>query len=391
MEVLCQSRPKPILPYAGVYRVIDFTLSNCVHSGIRSVAALVDHQRADMTRYFRRWFSANRSLGSLTVLHPRNASYQGTADAVYRNLDYLSRQDSDTVVVLAGDHVYNMDYRGMLDFHRAAEADATVGVVRVPITEAHRFGTVVTEPDGRIAEFVEKSSRPKSDIASMGIYIFNKSLLEAYVTEDAADPSSRHDFGYAILPRILRKGELFAYEFKGYWQDIGTVEAYYEAHMDLLGEKPRVRLESTPPLLSDRKVSIGRSGGERGYVVNSLVGPGCVIEGYVENSILSPGVRVAKFAEVRDSILMAHSRVGYHSVIDRCILDERVDVGELCYIGFGNTTSQAERDITLLGKGVTVPGHTVVGRSCVVSPKAGLGSFPGRSVPSGSVIPLPVP
>ena len=390
MDILCTIRPKPTLPYAGIYRVIDFTLSNCVKSGITNIAALVDHQRTEMTRYLRRWHSSNRGIRSLSILHPRNGSYVGTADAVYRNLDFLNRQDSDTVMILAGDHIYKMDYSEMLDFHRRSGADATVGVVRVPIGEAYRFGTVLTEADGRITEFVEKSPRPRSDMASMGIYVFNKDLLSAFVEEDAANPLSRHDFGYAILPRILERGRLFAFEFDDYWQDIGTVDAYYESHMDLLGESPKFRTNSGWPVLRKRNSYPKQASRERENIVNSIVGPGCVVDGYVENSVLSPGVRIARGAMVRNSIVMANSRVGHHTIVERCILDERVKVGEFCFVGFGaGAMAATETNITVLGAGVTVPNHTAIGQSCLISPYAGPEEFTSNAIPSGTVISSP--
>ncbi len=388
MGVLCQTRPKPMLSYGGMYRVADFTLSNCINSGITDIAVLVDHQRTEMTGYLRRWHAANPRAGSLTVLDPGTGSYAGTGDAVYQNLSYLQRQDAGTVLVAAGDHVYNMDYRGMVAFHREAGADATVAVVRVPIAEAHRFGTVTTHPDGRVAEFVEKSSRPKSDLASMGIYVFDKQSLARYLSEDADNPHSLHDFGYAVLPEVLRKGKLRAYEFHGYWQDIGTVGAYYESQMDLVSEPPRFTCDGSWPIVGERKLGHIRTT-TSGNVLNSVISPGCVIEGRVENSVLSPGVRVAKHAEVRNSVVMANSWIGYHSVVDSCILDEGVRIGDLCYIGFGGGLEPGTHRITVLGASVTVPDRTAVGRDCVISPRTGPDGFRGRAIPSGTVVQAP--
>jgi glucose-1-phosphate adenylyltransferase len=385
MEMLCQSRPKPMLPYAGTYRVVDFTLSNCIHSGIAEIAALVDHQRIDMTHYLKRWYSANDDAAMLSVLEPRVESYSGTADAVYQNLDYLSGRDSDTVVILAADHVYNMDYREMIASHDKVGAEATVAVVRVPLKETPRFGTVVTDTGGRIMEFAEKSPFPKSSMASMGIYVFNKSLLASCVREDAADPNSRHDFGYAILPKLLRKGGLFAYEFRGYWQDIGTVEAYYESHMDLVGERPRFKLDVSWPVLGERRLP-WRDGSEGRNAPNSLIGPGCGIDGYVENSVLGPGVRVAERAEVRNSIVMANAHVGRDSIVDGCILDENVHVEELCHIGSGGGLSCNDREITVVARGVTVPARTSVGRGCFVASQTGSHSLRRGIAPSGTII-----
>jgi len=381
MEVLCHLRPKPLLPFAGRFRVIDFGLSNCIHSQIRSIAVLADYQRTDMADYMRRWRSANSGTDRLSVLEPVVGSYAGTADAVYRNLDYLRSQGADTVLVLAGDHVYKMDYRNMLAFHEKVKADATVGIVRVPVEQAHRFGTVVVDTEGRIVEFVEKSSRPHSNLVSMGIYVFNKDFLALRLTEDAGETNSPHDFGYSILPKIVKRDRIFAYEFNGYWQDIGTVEAYYEANMELLKDKPRFSLDSNWPIFAESNTLPAEIN-----IENSLVSPGCLIKGRVENSILSSGVRVEENAVVRDSVVMANASIGYHSVIDRCVLDEGVNVGSFCYAGFGSGLVPGNREITVLGKDVTVPDHTAIGRRCKISPRAEASAFKAGIVPSGSTV-----
>ena len=351
MDVLCYARPKPELPFAGRFRVIDFSLSNCLHSHVTNIAVLVDYQRARMTEYLGQWEAENSNSGKISALQPRVGSYAGTADAVYQNLDYIARGKVDKILVLAGDHVYKMDYRKMLAFHEKVKADVTVAVIRVPIEEAYRFGTVVINAEGRIQEFVEKSSSPLSNLASMGIYIFNKDVMAKRLAEDAGRPDSPHDFGYAILPGMVKRDRVFAYEFGGYWQDIGTVEAYYEASMELIREQPRFSLDSTWPIFTDSNaVPVSTAIGE-GRIVNSLVSPGCVIEGHVESSVLSPGVRVEEQAVVRNSIIMANTVIGYHSIVDKSILDEQVDIGEFCYIGFGHSLLPESRDITVVGKG----------------------------------------
>jgi glucose-1-phosphate adenylyltransferase len=386
MDILCHLRPKPALPFAGRFRVIDFTLSNCVHSLISDIAALVDYQRADMAQYLRRWHLANSEAGSLSVLQPKAGSYAGTADAVYQNLNYLERQGTDAVLILAGDHVYKMDYRHMLAFHEKVGADATVGVVRVPIEQTHRFGTLGTDAEGKIRKFVEKSSRPESNLASMGIYVFNKNILAKRLLEDAGEPQSPHDFGYGILPGMVRRDRVFAYEFSGYWQDIGTVEAYYETNMELLGVGPRFSLDSSWPILTDNNVLPTESTNQQTSIENSLISPGCVIKGRVENSILSPGVIIEENAIVRNSVVMANCYIGFHSVIDRCILDEGVNIGKFCYIGFGPGLLPGNWDITVLGKEVTVPPYTAIGRKCKVLPRVGATAFSTSLVPSGSVV-----
>jgi glucose-1-phosphate adenylyltransferase len=288
MDIFCQLRPKPILPFAGKYRVIDFTLSNCLNSGIRSIAALVDHQRLAMSEYLDRWNSTVRARlmgkGGLAILPPETA-YAGTADAVYQNLEYLNRQGSDLVLVLAGDHVYQMDYRKMLAFHEETGADVTLGVFRVPFEDAHRFGTCQVESSKRISGFEEKSENPQSNLASMGIYVFNREYLNRILTKDADNPVSTHDFGYAVLPRIVRQDRVFAFEFSGYWQDIGTVEAYYAANMQFLPGKPVLNSEKTWPLLTGSGDLPFPALAQNARVINSLISPGCSIKGQVENSV----------------------------------------------------------------------------------------------------------
>jgi glucose-1-phosphate adenylyltransferase len=386
MDILCHLRPKPALPFAGGFRVIDFTLSNCVHSQISNIAALVDYQRADMTQYLKRWHLVNSRAGSLSILQPKVGSYAGTADAVYQNLNYLERQGADTALVLAGDHVYKMDYREMLAFHKKVGADATVGVIRIPIEQAHRFGTLITDAGGRIEEFVEKSSRPESNLASMGIYVFNKDILVKRLLEDAGEPNSLHDFGYAILPGMVRRDRVFAYEFRGYWQDIGTVEAYYEANMQLLGVQPRFSLDSNWPIFTDNNSLPTESTNEQTSIRNSLISPGCIIKGLVENSILSPGVIVEENAIVRNSVVMANCYIGFHSVIDRCILDEGVKIGKFCYAGLGSGLLLGNWEITVLGKEVTLSPYAAIGRRCKVFPHFGAAEFSTSLVQSDSVV-----
>ncbi len=386
MDILCYLRPKPALPLAGRFRVIDFSLSNCIHSQITDIAVLVDYQRAHMTEYLREWHSVNGGTASLHVLPPRVGSYAGTADAVYQNIDYLEKQGNDTVLILAGDHVYKMDYRKMIAFHHMMKADATVGVVRVPIEETRRFGTVTVDVEGRIMEFIEKSSSSRSNLASMGIYVFNKDLLARRLGEDAREPGSLHDFGYAILPRMVKSDRVFAYEFNGYWRDIGTIEAYYEANMELLVPQPRFSLNSDWPILSESSILPVCRAGKEGNIVNSLISPGCVIKGRVENSVLSPGVHVAEQAIVRNSVVMADVSIGYHSVVDRCILDESVNIGKFCYIGFGAGLLPGNLEITVLGKDVAVPDRTAIGRKCRVVPGLGPDAFGARLVPSGTTL-----
>ena len=390
MDILCHLRPKPALPFAGEFRVIDFSLSNCIHSGIDDIAALVDYQRSYMADYLRQWHLKNGATTNLGILEPANGSYDGTADAVYQNLGYVQQNQADMVLVLAGDHVYKLDYRDMLAFHERMKADVTVGVVPVPAGDAYRFGTVTVDGEGRIMGFWEKSRASLSTLASMGIYVFNKDSLIEGLAEDAADRSSRHDFGYSVLPQMVKRARVFAYQFAGYWQDIGTVDSYYETNMELLGGAPPFSLNGVSPVLTARPMpwkngpasSIARDA----VIYNSLISPGCAVRGRVENSILCPGVVIDKLAVVRNSIVMGGCHIGYHSVVDRCILDEGVNIGQMCYVGFGSSPIPGKYDVTLLGKGVTVPPHTAIGRNCRIMPYVGEADFTASAVPHDSVV-----
>jgi glucose-1-phosphate adenylyltransferase len=385
MDSLCHFRPKPGLPFAGKFKVIDFTLSNCVYSGIDELAILTDYQRSYMAKYLKKWGLTNSGM-TFHILEPKSGSYKGTADAVFQNLPYLNKLNTENMLILAGDHIYKMDYDKMIAFHEQTKAAVTIGVTKVPIEDAHRFGTVTLFDDNEVLDFVEKSDKPISNLASMGIYVFNQDVLTQCLEEDAGRPESPHDFGYAILPSMLGKDKVNAYEFSGYWQDIGTPQTYYAANMDLICAQPRFSLNGTQPVLTQRLNLPPPNISREAKVVNSLVSPGCVIKGYVENSILSPGVWVDAQAEVWNSVLMPNTFIGYHSVVDTCIIDEGVNIGKLCYIGFGKSPLSGDRDITVLEKGVTVPSHTVIRRDSRILPHADTQGFRGNLIASYSIL-----
>jgi glucose-1-phosphate adenylyltransferase len=386
MDTLCYLRPKPLLPFAGKYRVIDFTLSNCIHSKISEIAVLVDYQRESMAAYLDGWHAVNGVATGLRILPPKADSYAGTADAVFQNHAYLETRESDTVLVLAGDHVYKMDYRKMIDFHRKTKAGVTIGVVRVPLEEAHRFGTVAIDGAGRVKEFKEKSSASSSNLASMGIYVFDKDLLLKRLYEDTIETDSLHDFGYNILPRMLQTDRVFAYEFKNDWHDIGTIDAYYQTSMELLRPRSHITLDKGWPVLNENIFMPEFKMNQEGSIVNSLISPGCIIEGRVENSILSPGVKVDEQALVRNSVIMAGARIGYYSVVDGCIIDENVNIGKFCYVGFGAGVSSQNLKVTVVGKDVSVPDHVAIGRQCNVKPGLGPDAFNRHLIPSGTTV-----
>ena len=360
MGVLSHSRPKPFLPFSGKYRVIDFSLSNCLHSGLSNVAVLTDYHRAQLADYINRWRSANAAGINLRTMEPKNGSYNGTADAVYQNLSSVGKNKADNVLVLAADHVYKMDYRRLLDFHQDVNADITVGIIPVSEEQSRRFGTVNVGPDERITDFFEKSRDSRSRLASMGIYVFKRNILEDCLAADAANRGSQHDFGYSILPQAVKKLRVFAYKFGGYWRDIGTIDTYYETNLELNRGRPHLSLADDSPVLTHEAFLAPPRLGKQALVKDSVISPGCVIRGSVENSVLSPGVWVDEGAFIRDSIIMRNVFIGRGSVVDGAILDEWVKIGGSSYIGLGHVPGAANENVTVLGPGVTVPPDTIV-------------------------------
>ena len=367
MDIFCQVRPKPALSFAGKYKFIDFCLSNCAHSEFNNVAVFVDYQRAHLTNYLKVWQNENSRKMAIDILEPENNGfYSGTANAIYQKLHYLKKQTADKVLIMPSDHAYKMDYRKMLAFHEMSKADVTIGVVPVPIEEAHRFGTLTLGVDGHVIEYIEKPDVPKSNLVSMGIYIFNKDLLIERLIEDAAEPSSIHDLAYSITSGVVQRDKVYAYRYDGFWRDIGTIEAYYNTSMALTGKKPPFVLGDVWPILTcENKEPVKKY--PHANIENSIVSPGCVIKGRVENSILSPGVQIDEQAVVKNSILMSNVSVGLHSVIDSCIADEEVNIGEFCYVGFGNGYNRTT-ECTLLGKRASISSHTAVARGCKIMP-----------------------
>ena len=367
MDVFCQVRSKPALPFAGKYSFIDFCLSNCVHSQISDIAILVDYQRAHLTKYLERWQNDNSTKNAFDILEPSgNNFYSGSTNAIYQNLEYLRKQPVSRVLIMPSDHAYKMDYRKMLEFHDNSKADITVGVVPVPIEEAHRFGTLSLGENGYVTEYVEKPDIPKSNLVSMGIYIFNKDVLIQRIIEDAEQIASVHDFGYSIIPGMVGRDRVYGYKYDDFWRDIGTIDAYYDTSMELVGSAPPFSLNGTWPILTcENNEPVKKY--PSSVIENSIISPGCVIKGRVENSILSPGVQVDEHAVVKNSILMSNVCVGTRSVVDSCIADEEVHVGEFCYVGFGSNHDHMA-EYTLLGKGASITSHTAIARGCKVMP-----------------------
>ena len=363
LMVLTENTAKPAVPFGGKYRIIDFPLSNCVNSGIDTVGILTQYQPLELNEYIgngQPW-GLNSSHGGATVLSPYAKSkssewFKGTANAIYQNIPFIERYHPDNVLILSGDHIYKMDYAEMLRFHEQQDSDCTIAVRDVPIEEASRFGIMNTREDGSIYEFEEKPKKPKSTNASMGIYIFKWSILRKYLEEDEADPKSENDFGKNIIPAMLNAGhKLYAYQFEGYWKDVGTISSLWEANMDLLGKHPNfdiygevghkiyARNTAMPSSFIDRAAEIHES----------FIAEGCEIKGQISHSIISTGCVVGKGAEITDSVIMPDVVVENGAVIKNSIIAEGCHIKAGARIG--GSSPDGERKIAVLGKEKIIP------------------------------------
>ena len=366
LYLLTQKVAKPAVPFGSKYRIIDFTLSNCINSGIDTVGVLTQYQPLALNEYIgngQPW-DLDRTFGGVMVLPPYQGSkradwYKGTANAIYQNLHFIDKYDPDYVVVLSGDHIYKMDYSAMVEFHKRNGAACTIAVIDVPIEEASRFGIMNTNEDYSVYEFEEKPKNPKSTKASMGVYVFSKDKLYDYLKADEEDETSDNDFGKNIIPAMLKGGEkLFAYPFKGYWKDVGTIDSLWEANMDLLGNRPVFDLKNKSwRILSRNASNPPQFLGNGATVENSLITDGCEIYGTVINSVLSSGVKVAKGAVVKDSVLMSDVVVRENASVFYSIVDSETDVGLNAKVGEEKEESEG---ITLVGGGLKIKDSSVV-------------------------------
>jgi glucose-1-phosphate adenylyltransferase len=404
LSILSEERAKPAVVFGGRYRIIDFTLSNCVNSGITRVGVLTQYRPRSLNAHIgigRPW-DLDRQGGGVTLLQPylgRESSdwYRGTADAVYQNLYYIEESRADQVLVLAGDHIYKMNYDELIAFHRKKEAEVTVAVYGMRPEEASRFGNVVLDDDGRVAGFHEKPPEPVSDLSSMGIYVFNKDTLIEQLLLDAQRIESSHDFGRDIVPRLVDDLAVFGHRFEGYWRDVGTIEAYFDANMDLLKELPEFNLyDMETPVRSTASGLPPAKMGRHAYLSRSLVSDGCIINGHVEHSVLSPGVYVEEGAIVRDSIIFDGAYVQAGAVVEHSILDKEADVGENCHVGYGDDMRPNEErpdivncGITIIGKRVKLPPSLRVGRNCVIGPGVVVTAAVDNYLASGTTLRVP--
>ncbi len=351
---------KPAVAFGAKYRIIDFPLSNCINSGIDTVGVLTQYEPLELNEYIgngQPW-DLDRAFGGVHILSPYQAKqksswFEGTANAIYQNMSFMKKYNPDYVLILSGDHIYKMNYAEMLKSHIATGADCTIAAIEVPLKEASRFGILNTNPDGSIYQFEEKPKVPKSNLASMGIYIFTAEKLFKYLEEDDANPNSSKDFGKDVLPTMLNAGEkMFSYKFSGYWKDVGTISSLWESNMDLLGDEPAFdvgdpgwKIHSRNPLAPPEYI------GENAKVGNSMIALGCEVEGTVENSILASNVVVEEGAIVKDSVIMAGTVVKKGAVVNYSIIDENVVVEENAKVGADIAENAG---IAVLGRGITI-------------------------------------
>ena len=398
LSILSGVRAKPAVPFGGKYRIIDFTLSNCVNSDVDNIVVLTQYNPRSLNDHIgsgRPW-DLDRTSGGIRLLQPYvargrpNEWYRGTADAVLRNLEVVEQAPGDTVLILAGDHIYKMDYQPFLAAHRRHRADVTIAVRTVPIEDAPRFGIVTLDEGDRVVDWQEKPRQPKSNLVSMGIYVFSKRALLRWLSAE------RSDFGAHVIPAMLAgNARVYGYRFAGYWQDVGTVESYWQATMDLLDERPDLDLYDTGWLIHTR--SEERAPAKIGPTANvhrSMISHGCVIYGTVEHSVLSPGVRVDVGAVVRDSIVMFDSVICAGAIVDRAILDKQVSVGSNAVIGEGSDLTVANRQeptrlntgITVVGKRAVIPRGVRIGRNVKIAEGVRASDYRGHVVRSGNTV-----
>ena len=373
LYALTKKTAKPAVPFGGKYRIIDFTLSNCVNSGIDTVGVLTQYQPLVLNEYIgngQPW-DLDRVYGGVKILPPYQGQksadwYKGTANAIYQNLGFIDRYDTDYVLILSGDHIYKMDYSKMLEYHKSKGADCTIAVIEVPLKEASRFGIMSTDEDGSIYKFTEKPKEPDSTKASMGIYIFGRQKLHEYLEADEADKSSSNDFGKNVIPAMLAAGEkMYAYPFEGYWKDVGTISSLWEANMDLLGSDPVLDLNDDEWRIYSRHTAEGpQFVGPNAKIENSYITEGCEINGEVKNCIIGAGVKVMEGACVFDSVLMGDSVIEKGATVRRAIIDTGVTVG------MGATVGAVRKDsskITVIGEDVAINNGSVVEDGAMLS------------------------
>ncbi len=366
LYALTTKTAKPAVSFGGKYRIIDFTLSNCVNSGLDTVGVLTQYQPLVLNDYIGNGlpWDLDRTFGGLKILPPYQGHshadwYRGTANAIYQNIEFIERYDPEYVLVLSGDHIYKMDYSKMIAYHKAKGADCTIAVIEVPISEASRFGILTTDENNRIVKFTEKPKDPDSTKASMGIYVFSKQKLLEYLRADEEDENSSKDFGKNVIPAMLAAGEsMYAYPFEGYWKDVGTIGSLWEANMDLLGKRPKLSLSDRGWRIFSRHYALPPQYiGESAKVEDSVITEGCEIYGTVRNSVLGAGVKVAYGAYVKNSVIMENTVIKEGSTVNYSIIDSECEIGAGAKIG---ADKRSASEITVLGRGVRIEPGTEV-------------------------------
>jgi glucose-1-phosphate adenylyltransferase len=403
LNILASERAKPAVPFGGAYRIIDFTLSNVMHSGLELVGLLTQYKPLSLMDHVRGgepWDLIGRKRG-VKILPPRTGEadsdwYKGTADAVYQNLGFMEGYDPDKVLILSGDHIYRMDYERMIATHEARGADLTIAAMPVPWEETHRFGVMVSDAESWITEFQEKVKHAKSNLASMGIYVFNSRALVEEL-QAVVGTKQGFDFGKDVIPGMLGRRRMLCYPFEGYWRDVGTIKSYHEAAMDCLDPASGLDLGTweirTAPDVrgwGDRPpVRLGASA----TVANSLVARGCAIQGTVENSVLFPGVRIEKGARVRDAIIMQDVVVGEGCQVEYAILDKLCVLGPKAAVGVGDAAvpnqkfpSHLDCGITVIGKSAVIRPGLQIGKNCIIGPRVDLSTQSLTRVADGETI-----
>ena len=402
LNVLVQTRAKPAVSFAGLYRIIDFSLSNVMNSGLTQVGVLTQYKPLSLMRHIgtgEPWDFTGRTRG-VKILPPRTGSkdsdwYKGTADAVRQNIDFIKAHPSTKIVILSGDHIYRMDFDDMIRFHRRKGADITIGMMVVPKSRIHQFGAGITNEDGRIVEWEEKPKVPRTNLASMGIYVFDTRYLLKLLDEDRQEV----DFGMHLIPKAIKRDNVFAYPFHGYWRDVGTIQTYWEANMDILKDNPEISpqdwgirpVSTCDNNFADRCPARFVTGSE---VRGSMISAGSVIKGKVVNSVLAPGVKVKPGALVKDSIIIDDCIIEQGAVVDLAILDKRITVGKNAVVGRGDDKDVSNKlhpthlytGITLVGKEAVIPENAVIGRNCIIRPWATPDNFPSIHIESGETV-----
>jgi glucose-1-phosphate adenylyltransferase len=399
LGVLTDNVAKPAVSFGGKYRIIDFPLSNCINSGIDTVGVLTQYRPLRLNTHIGigiPW-DLDRNVGGVTVLPPYEKStntdwYTGTANAIFQNLEYMEQYNPDYVLILSGDHIYKMDYEVMLDYHKASKADVTIAVMPVPMEEAPRFGIIVADDNGKITEFQEKPEHPKSNLASMGIYIFSWPVLRDSLI--ALKDQSGLDFGMHVLPYCREGGKrLFAYEFNGYWKDVGTLGSYWQANMELIDVIPEFNLYEEFWKIYTRGDIIPPDYISSSAVVDKcIIGEGSEIYGEVHSSVIGPGVRIEEGAVVRDSIVMQDSFIGKGTQVDHAVIAQSVAVGDHCVVGCGDDAPNVYNPkvysfgLVTIGENSIIPGGVRIGRNTAIIGETDLADYQNGELPSGGAI-----